>query len=71
MEGKSHSESWSFIKSFFLSALLKNWIVWGVAQYVNMSYVPIKVNSKVKNIMVFWNSNVCKKINILSYKIMS
>lgn len=53
MEGKSHSESWSFIKSFFLSALLKNWIVWGVAQYVNMSYVPIKVNSKVKNIMVF------------------
>lgn len=44
MEGKSHSEAWSFIKSFFLSALLKNWIVWGIAQYINMSFVPIKVS---------------------------
>ncbi len=43
MEGKSHSEAWSFIKAFFLSALIKNWIVWGVAQYVNMRFVPIKV----------------------------
>ena len=44
LEGKSHSEAWGFVKSFFLSALLKNWIVWGIAQYVNMSYVPIKVS---------------------------
>jgi len=49
MEGKSHSEAWSFIKAFYVSALLKNWLVWGIAQYINMKYIPIKVSRTFSN----------------------
>ena len=31
------------MRKIYLSTLVKNWIVWGVAQFVNLKYVPIKV----------------------------
>lgn len=42
-QGKSRTEAWQSVKSVYWSALVKNWIIWGIAQYINMSYVPFKV----------------------------
>ena len=43
LQGKSSTQAWSKVRSIFWSALLWNWAVWGCAQYINMSYVPLKV----------------------------
>ena len=43
MQGKNHTEAWAAVKAVFWSVLVKNWIIWGIAQYINLSYVPIKV----------------------------
>ena len=43
MQGKTHTEAWAAVKAVFWSVLVKNWIIWGIAQYINLSYVPTKV----------------------------
>ena len=37
------SEAWKRVVGIFWSALLWNWALWGPTQYVNLSYVPLKV----------------------------
>ena len=44
LQGKSHQEAWRKVQTVFWPALVRNVIIWGLAQYVNMSYVPVKVS---------------------------
>ncbi len=45
-QGKSPSEAWQSVKAVYWSVLLRNWVIWGVTQYINMSYVPMKVPTR-------------------------
>lgn len=45
LQGRSSSAAWKKVRDVFWSALLWNWIMWGPAQYINMSYVPLQVNT--------------------------
>jgi hypothetical protein len=56
LEGHSSSETWKRVRNIFLSSLLWNWAVWGPAQYINMSYVPLKYRVLFMNVVAFaWN----------------
>ena len=34
LQDKSRTEAWQSVKSVYWSALVKNWIIWGIAQYI-------------------------------------
>eukprot|EP00731_Ephydatia_muelleri_P022467 Em0015g50a len=56
LEGKGPSEAWRNAKKIYLTTLVKNWIVWGVAQFINLKYVPLKYRTLFANIVaLFWN----------------
>ena len=42
------------MKSVFWPALVRNVIMWGLAQYINMSYVPIKASQLHTAIAMFY-----------------
>ena len=46
------------MKNIYLSTLVKNWIVWGIAQFINLKYVPLKVLYQAVNQLPIENNFV-------------
>ncbi|XP_070571914.1 peroxisomal membrane protein 2-like isoform X2 [Ptychodera flava] len=49
LEGKGHDAAVKKIKDTFITALIMNWKVWTILQYININYIPMEILVKESN----------------------